>query len=228
MRNVLLELLGLDRWFMKKILYDENDEEMRKVFIKLLGGLDRWWIWRCLESSARCYNSKYDFITPPHLILHIFVNSSSSSSLLSSYSSSSPSPPPHQSAAFDRQPSHTCLKQQLSSSTLLNYALNGALGDILLASSNSFETFNAPPPPSSFFGLEVLQGHLFCFIIALYFLVYGRGKFHHSRHMQEMQQTSCFCRQKVCYPVLFFAQSQHSPNFLQPHQEIRIPQKNRT
>ena len=26
----------------------------------------------------------------------------------------------------------------------------------------------------------------------------------------------------------FFAQSQHSPNFLQPHQEIRIPQKNRT
>ena len=76
--------------------------------------VDRWWIWRCLESSARCCNSKYDFITPPHLILHIFVNSSSSSSLLSSYSSSSPSPPPHQSAAFDRQPSHTCLKQQLS------------------------------------------------------------------------------------------------------------------
>ena len=94
MRNVLLELLGLDRWFMKKILYDENDEEMRKVFIKLLGGLDRWWIWRCLESSARCYNSKYDFITPPHLILHIFVNSSSSSWASSSFLSSS-SPPPH-------------------------------------------------------------------------------------------------------------------------------------
>ena len=92
-RNVLLKLLRLDEWWIRpagewlrrKILCDDNDEEMRKVFIKLLRGLDRWWIWRCLESSARCCNSKYDFITPPHLILHIFVNSSSSSWAPSSF-----------------------------------------------------------------------------------------------------------------------------------------------
>ena len=90
------------------------------------------------------------------------------------------------------------------------------------------------PIPSSFFGLEALQGHLFCFIIAThflviakYFLVLWRENMSHFRHIRNATkpQTSCFCRQKVCYPVLIFPQSQHSPNFLHPHQKIRIPQK---